>query len=171
MPEASEHELVARAANGCRQSFTALVQHYRDRLYRFLALRCGNRADAEDAVQEAFAAAWRYLPSYDSRWRFSTWLYRIGLTHLPRPGPSGGPPPDALEADVDVLAAVEAGNVWRLAREHLSADALSALWLRYGEDMSIREIAGAMSRSPAWVKVSLLRSRRRLAAVAGAAPS
>lgn len=167
MAERAEQRLIERAANGCRQSFAALVDRYRDRLLRFLALRCASREDAEDAVQEAFVAAWRYLPSYDSRWRFSTWLFRIGLRNLPRPGPVTVPLADDDGAEGDALGAVEADNVWRLARQHLSADAAAALWLRYGEDLSVREIATATSRSVAWVKVSLMRSRRRLAAVAG----
>ncbi|MEL7374710.1 MAG: sigma factor, partial [Pseudomonadota bacterium] len=91
MHDLAEQDLVERAANGCRQSFANLVEHYRDRLFRFLALRCANREDAEDAVQEAFVAAWRYLPSYDARWRFSTWLYRIGLRNLPKARPVSEP--------------------------------------------------------------------------------
>ena len=165
MAERTEQQLIERASNGCRQSFAVLVEQYRDRLFRFLALRCGNREDAEDAVQEAFVAAWRYLPSYDSRWRFSTWLFRIGLRNLPRPRPEQVPLAHDHAAEGDALGAIEVDNVWRLARRHLSADAVAALWLRYGEDMSMREIATATSRSVAWVKVSLLRSRRRLAAV------
>lgn len=167
MAEHAEQHLIERAANGCRQSFAQLVEQYRDRLFRFLALRCGNREDAEDAVQEAFVAAWRYLPSYDDRWRFSTWLFRIGLRNLPRPRPVSVPLADGDAAVGDALGAVEADNIWRLAQRHLSADAAAALWLRYGEDMSVRDIATATSRSVAWVKVSLMRSRRRLAAVAG----
>ena len=167
MAELAEQRLVERAADGCRQSFAVLVEQYRDRLFRFLVLRCGNREDAEDAVQEAFVAAWRYLPSYDSRWRFSTWLFRIGLRNLPRPGPVSVPLAEDDAIAGDALGAVEADNLWRLAQRHLTAEAASALWLRYGEDMSIKDIATATSRSVAWVKVSLLRSRRRLAAVAG----
>ncbi|MEO0345472.1 MAG: sigma-70 family RNA polymerase sigma factor [Pseudomonadota bacterium] len=169
MHDLAEQDLVERAANGCHQSFANLVEHYRDRLFRFLALRCANREDAEDAVQEAFVAAWRYLPSYDARWRFSTWLYRIGLRNLPKARPASEPLGDHEAPGTDALGAAEIDNLWRLAREHLSPDACAALWLRYGEDMSIRDTAKTLSRSVPWVKVSLLRSRRQLAAVADGA--
>ena len=33
--------------------------------------------DAEDVLQDAFISAWRALPRFDGRARFSTWLYRI----------------------------------------------------------------------------------------------
>lgn len=169
MHDLAEQDLIERASNGCRRSFASLVEHYRDKLFRFLALRCANREDAEDAVQEAFVAAWRYLPSYDARWRFSTWLYRIGLRNLPKARPASEPLGDHEAPGTDALGAAEIDNLWRLAREQLSPDACAALWLRYGEDMSIRDTAQTLSRSVPWVKVSLMRSRRQLAAVADGA--
>jgi RNA polymerase sigma-70 factor (ECF subfamily) len=162
--KSDEQRLVERAQAGSQEAFTVLVRRYQDRLLRFLALRCGVYQDAEDAVQSALLNAWRYLPSYDPRWQFSTWLYRIGLRELARPEPGRVAIDESMLSVDNALPGVEAGNVWRLATELLSTDARSALWLRYGEDASIREIATIMSRSSAWVKVSLMRSRRTLAA-------
>lgn len=159
-----EQQLIARAQDGCRDAFTTLVQRYQHRLLRFLALRCGVYQDAEDALQGALLNAWRYLPSYDARWQFSTWLYRIGLRELAAKDPGRVELDESMLAVVDALPGVEIDNIWRLAARQLSVDARSALWLRYGEDASISEIASIMSRSNAWVKVSLMRSRRTLAA-------
>ena len=44
----------------------------------------------------------------------------------------------------------------------LSADAYDALWLRYVEDQSVREVATALDKSVSWAKVTLMRGRRRL---------
>ena len=162
--KSEEQQLIARAQDGCRDAFTELVRRYQDRLLRFLALRSGVYHDAEDALQCALLNAWRYLPSYDSRWQFSTWLYRIGLRELASPQAQQTALDESMLAVSDALPGVEVDNIWRLAARELSADARSALWLRYGEDASIREIASIMSRSSAWVKVSLMRSRRALAA-------
>ena len=41
-------------------------------------------ADAEDALQDTLINAYRYLHSYDSRWRFSTWLFRIAINNASR---------------------------------------------------------------------------------------
>ena len=80
-----ESRLIEAAQAGCTRSFTTLASRYQDRLLAFLLSRGFRHADAEDAVQEALLAAWRYLPSYNARWRFSTWLFRIGLRKLPQP--------------------------------------------------------------------------------------
>ena len=70
-------------------AFEQLVFHYQDRLYRFLLARAISRADAEDALQETFAAAFRYISGYRSRYRFSTWLYTIArnlcIDHMRKP--------------------------------------------------------------------------------------
>ena len=39
----------------------------------------GNAATAEDCVQEAFVAAWKALPKFEARAKFSTWLHRIAV--------------------------------------------------------------------------------------------
>mgnify|MGYP001796183150 CR=1 FL=1 len=161
-----ERTLIVSAQNGDAEAFAELVSHYRDRLLRFLLLRCGQREDAEDAVQEAMINAWRYLPSYQPRWQFSTWLYRIGINSLTAGRRNDMALDEARTASHDSLHALEMDNVWRLARAQLSEDACSALWLRYAEDASTKQIADVMSRSNAWVKVSLLRSRRKLARIA-----
>ena len=159
-----EQQLIARAQAGSREAFTTLVERYQDRLLRFLVLRSGVYHDAEDALQGALLNAWRYLPSYDKRWAFSTWLYRIALREIEAPQPGRVALDESMLVSNETLPGVEAQNIWRLATKLLTPDARSALWLRYGEDASIREIADVMARSSAWVKVSLMRSRRALSA-------
>ena len=59
-------------------SFEALLQTHAERAVR-LASRfvAGDRAAAEDIAQEAFARAWRALPSFRGQADLSTWLYRV----------------------------------------------------------------------------------------------
>ena len=76
---AGELQLIEAAKAGSVEAFTDLVRAYRERLLRFLVTRCASVADAEDALQDTLIAAYRYLHSYDPRWRFSTWLYRIAI--------------------------------------------------------------------------------------------
>lgn len=154
------------------------MERYQQRLLRFLLTRCSSRADAEDALQDTLVNAYRYLHSYDERWRFSTWIYRIGLRNLGRSKSLAGPAaaPDELpdsNADPlrDCIAQSERENLWLTAKRVLSDEARTALWLRYVEDMSIRDIAAAMERSVSWTKVSLLRSRGRLGVALGEGPA
>ncbi|MEO0575849.1 MAG: sigma-70 family RNA polymerase sigma factor [Pseudomonadota bacterium] len=165
MPD-NEPALIAAAKDGSHAAFCQLAMHYRDRLLRFLVARGVNRADAEDAAQDALVNAWRYLASYDARWQFSTWLYRIALRKLPRARNATHVELTGDEMPVDDASqAIETDNLWKLADQHLNDDAANALWLRYAETLSIKEVAHAMQRSQAWVKVSLMRSRRTLSQV------
>ena len=154
------------ALDGSDAAFAELVGRYRDGLFRYLVLRCISRADAEDALQDTLVNAWRYLASYDARWRFSTWLYRIALRNAGRQRPAVQGDADALAGGPDPLAdsmqrdARE--NLWLTAKRVLSGDAYAAMWLHYVEDLPLAEVAGALDRSRSWTKVTLMRARRRL---------
>ena len=73
----SDARLVKRASRGDRRAFDDLVVRHRDRVWAIALRMCRDREDAEDALQETFIAAYRALPRFDRRARFSTWLYRI----------------------------------------------------------------------------------------------
>ena len=68
---------------------------------------------------------------------------------------------DPLEECID--ASVRE-NVWLTAKRLLNQDAYTAMWMRYVEDMSIKEVARAMEKTQSWAKVTLLRGRRSLSA-------
>lgn len=148
-------------------AFTDLVRVYRDGLLRFLITRTLSYADAEDALQDTLINAYRYLHSYDSRWRFSTWLYRIAINNATKLRQAttvelsdlSDEESDPLE---QCIAASERENLWVTARRLLNDDVYTAMWLRYVEDMSVNDISAVLERSVSWTKVNLLRARRIL---------
>ena len=162
-----EQQLIDAAKAGSVDAFGELVTLYRVRLLRFLLTRCPSHADAEDVLQDTFIAAFRYLDSYDPRWRFSTWLYRIAIRNAEKLRTTGVTGPDELtdeEGDplLQCINASESENLWLTARRLFGEDVFAAMWLRYAEDMSIRDIAEALQRSTSWTKVNLMRARRAL---------
>lgn len=163
----SDAHLADAAKAGSDAAFSALVERYQERLLRFLLTRCASRADAEDALQDTFINAYRYLHSFDPRWRFSTWIYRIGIRNAMRQNR----PEEAAEVDLidttadplnDCIVASEHENLWLAAKRVLAEDAFTAMWLRYVEDLSIKDVATVLDRSVSWTKVTLLRARRKL---------
>jgi RNA polymerase sigma-70 factor (ECF subfamily) len=69
--------VLERARAGERQAFTAIVRHY-DGGLRALAYRLlGDRDRMDDALQEAYARAFRALPRFRGESGLGTWLYRI----------------------------------------------------------------------------------------------
>ena len=163
----TDEQLVDASLGGADHAFPELVGRYQERLLRFLVTRSASRADAEDALQDTFVNAYRYLSSFDSRWRFSTWIYRIAMRNAARQRR-----PEPHDSDVEIaddndplatcIEDAERENVWSTARRLLTEDAYNAMWLRYVEDMSVKEVAAALDGPLSWTKVTLLRGRRRL---------
>ena len=155
------------AQAGSADAFADLVRRYRNRLLRFLITRCASYADAEDALQDTLINAFRYIRSYDQRWRFSTWLYRIAIRNASNGRPQDMPAVHELKDDANdpllqCIAASETENLWLSARRLLNPEVFAAMWLRYAEDMSVKDISIALDRSPSWTKVNLMRARRAL---------
>jgi RNA polymerase sigma-70 factor (ECF subfamily) len=163
----SDEQLADAAKAGSDAAFSELVERYQERLLRFLLTRCASRADAEDALQDTFINAYRYLDSFNPRWRFSTWLYRIGIRNAMRQrGPVNDVELDPIDPAADPLndciAVSERENLWLAASRILSGDAFAAMWLRYVEDMSVKDVSKAVDRSLSWTKVTLMRARLKL---------
>lgn len=72
-----ERSLVERARAGDADAFDQLVRERIDAVYRVALAILGNSADARDATQETFVAAWRHLPGLRDLDRFDGWLHRI----------------------------------------------------------------------------------------------
>ena len=162
-----ELKLIAAAKAGSADAFCDLAQLYRERLLRFLLTRCASFADAEDVLQDTLIAAFRYLHSYDPRWRFSTWLYRIAIRNASKlRGPVVVEIGDLRDEENDPLqqciADSESDNLWVSARQLLNDEVYAAMWLRYAEDMSVSDISATLERSASWTKVNLMRGRRVL---------
>jgi RNA polymerase sigma-70 factor, ECF subfamily len=193
LSEQSAEELAVRAGSGTGQAlscFGELVSRYHTRLYNFLLRRTRCASDAEELTQEAFTRAWERITSYDPSWKFSTWLYTIasrlavskhrkmkrervggwsngsddrGTDLGALAGMRGEAPNDALELEDDRRLG---GRLWALAKDSLSEEQQTALWLRYAEDLSIGEIARVMGKTQVGIRVSLFRARQALAGLA-----
>jgi len=80
----TDGECVAAVLSGEAERFSALVERYQCPLLAAARSRLGSRELAEEAVQETFLCAFRWLDSYDSRYSFRTWLWTILLNQCRR---------------------------------------------------------------------------------------
>lgn len=76
--EPSDEALVAAAVDGDERAFEQLVERYQARLVNFLYRKVGNRESAHDLAQEVFIKVYGALDRFDPRYKFSTWMFRIG---------------------------------------------------------------------------------------------
>jgi len=166
----SPEQLALEAQRGSLTAFTGLVAIFEGRLFNFLLRRVGSRADAEDLTQESFVRAWEQIARYDSRWRFSTWLFTIA-SRLVISNHRRRRVTVRLHEQDDSLTTTtgpttggdgEGDRLWKLAGEVLGDDQHTALWLRYVEDLSVGEIARVLGKTQVGVRVTLFRARQRL---------
>ena len=142
----------------------AVVDKYKDAVYRAALTVTGNFADAEDIMQEVFLQYFREHPEFESDAHEKAWLLRctinagknllrsswyrqrsdIDLTLLP-----GGAPE---EPDGEVLTAVMS----------LPERYRTAIYLHYYEGYSVKEIARLTGRSESAVAQHLSRGRGKL---------
>ncbi len=73
----SDADLVARARQGDSAAFGELVDRHRTAVYRATRAALGSHADADDAAQDAFVAAYERLASFRGDASFKTWLLTI----------------------------------------------------------------------------------------------
>src|SRR5262245_13167063 len=77
MLKSSERSLIRKAKAGDGKAIEALIRAHQDALYAFMLRMSGRPEVAEDIVQEAFVRVLRNLDRFDTRFRFSTWLFTI----------------------------------------------------------------------------------------------
>ena len=75
---ATEKQWVDEARAGDQLAFEKLYRSHCDRIYGLCWRMCGgDRALAEDMVQEAFVRAWNKLHLFKGDSKFGTWLHRL----------------------------------------------------------------------------------------------
>ena len=144
--------------------------------FRTACLILGNRADAEEAVQEAFLRAWRFRDSLTSGPSIKPWLYRVVVNSCYSKLRQEIPHRDRRAADGQLaeLASPDTDPATLAQQSEVSETVLAALQrlpvslrvpvvLRYYADLSERDIARAIGRRPGTVKSRLHEARRRLA--------
>ena len=95
-----------------------LFERYHRPLFDFLTRMTGNRAAAEDLVQEVFVRILKYRGTYRDGGRFDTWLYRIARNARTDHFRSASARETALDETGDHPAALaDAGDALELARD------------------------------------------------------
>jgi len=156
-----EQGLVRRAQEGDREAWGRLYEENFDKVYRYLAVRVEEAAEAEDLTQQAFLKAFQALGSF--HWRevgFAGWLFRIARNvfidqerrkasqrkYLANPLPAWERDPEALVEDKVMLEKVisHLGELTAAQREVIK--------LRFGAGLSTQEVATVMGKKPGAIK-------------------
>lgn len=182
MLDLTDSELVSRAAAGDGIAFESLMRRHNQLMFRTVRSIVNSDTDAEDIAQEAWLKAWRALTSFRSESRFSTWLVRIATNEALGRLRRKSPETVSLEEDLvamkndskdDYIAGNAANAEQALIQGELrknlerNIDSLPEVFrtvfmLRAVEDMSVDEVASALSIPPATVRSRFFRARALL---------
>jgi RNA polymerase sigma factor (sigma-70 family) len=168
----SDERLVALTRRGNQAAYEALVARYQARLLAFCRHMLGSREDAEDVLQEVFAAAYNAMVADERPLNVRPWLYRIArnrsLNHLRRVQAIGV---DSMDVHLSENGASTADKVHRREEfrllvqdvQGLAETQRTALLLREIDALSYEQIAEAMETTVPSVKSLLVRARVSLA--------
>lgn len=151
-----EMYLVKAAQNGDQEAFNQLVQIHRGKIYAMIQNMLHNQADAWDLTQEVFIKAWRALPKFEARAKFSTWLYRISHNVVydwmrKRKISSSGEFDDAILTDASIEPSARTTPRASISPDHAAenkelgariADAMSKISPEHRQVITLREIEG-----------------------------
>ena len=176
--ESTDEILAARAQEGDLHAFGELVGRYTDKIRRYGMRYFGDADDREDHVQKVFIKAYTNLQSFDTKRRFSPWIYRIAHNEFVNviKRRSRYKIQSLFDFDLDVLLpqgkfqeSVEDTYSKQELRESLEAsmDELDRkykdpLVLYYFEELSYEEIANILEIPKSTVGVRLRRGRDKL---------
>ena len=165
-PDAS---FVNACLSGDSKAYAMLVDKYEKKLFNTAYRIVNDYEDAMDATQTTFVKAYEKLDTFDSSYRFFSWIYRIllneslNLLHQRRRF-------DQLESDIILKAKNpeetykerESGKHVQAALMDLKMDHRVVIVLKHFQDLSYDEISDVLELPTKTVKSRLFTARRQL---------
>lgn len=166
-----EFELIDRILAGQTDAYARLVDSYKSFAFTIALKVLENRAEAEEAAQDAFIRAFHYLKKFNREARFSTWLYRITFNTAISAKRKNKMRLDSIENTIivqegsseDALARNDKHVFIAQAMEKLNEMDKLSIQLYYLQEFSLEEVAEMMGQPTNTIKVRVHRARIRLA--------
>ncbi len=175
-----EKELIKRTQKGEADAFNPIVSKYQQKIYDLIYPRVRDRETAEDICQEVFLKAWQALPNFKGQSAFYSWLYKIAINcsidflrkqnkrfvlsweELP---PNLHETLEASQRQPSISQIVEKKefrNIISKAVRQLPTGQRNVFYLRYGEELRIKDIALRLNKSEGTIKTHLHHAHRKL---------
>jgi RNA polymerase sigma-70 factor, ECF subfamily len=169
MKEVDDLQMVRQCLGGENRAFELLVEKYQGVVYNVALRMVRDAEDAEDIAQAAFVKAFEKLGTYNEKFRFYSWLYRIAvneaLNFLDRQKRYGRLEEVAEDSHQELEAESEARERSKRIQEalqELKPEYRVVLILRHFEELSYEEIGGVLDIPLKRVKSRLFTARQIL---------
>ena len=178
MYQSSDRYYISLIIKGDTSFFATLVDRYKDMVINLSFRMLQNREEAEEAAQDVFVKIYKSLPQFKGDSKFSTWLYKVTyntcidrLKNNKRNIALVYPEyfeESELVSLINVLDTIEETERRLMIKNCLAllpAEESFLLTLYYFREHSLKEISTIMGIKENNLKVKLLRSRKKLAAI------
>lgn len=172
-----EKELIERILQGEKSLFELIVRRFNPLLYKVGRSYNLNHEDTQDLMQETFIDAYKYLPTFQGRSEFKTWIIRIMMNHCYRKKEKSSYKYEILQDarentsimfsdsnhDLEkIIYTKELGQIIEAALQKIPFEYRMTFSLREIIGMTVSETAGLLQISEANVKVRLNRAKSML---------
>ncbi len=181
----TDHELVGFARAGSEQAYRELLGRYQRPVFSLIYRMVRDRELAEDLAQETFVKVFNHIDKYNPKFKFSSWIFKIGsnlaidtlrkreLPTVSLDGSRHATTDDEMAATritvasddenpEELLLARELGSQIEEAIGRLRPDYRTAILLRHVEGRAYEEIAEIMDIPLGTVKTYIHRARNEL---------
>ncbi|GMQ82639.1 MAG: RNA polymerase sigma factor RpoE [Rhodothermia bacterium] len=169
MTSTADTVLVTRTLEGERNAFGELVDRYQKVVYNVAYRIVGNELDAEDVAQTVFMKVYENLATYNPRYQFFSWLYRIAVNEAvnskKRLRKSVELTEDSIRAQstpLEGVVAMDVENQIGAALMSLTPENRAILILRHYQEFTYKDIGYIMDLTEQKVKARLYSARQRL---------
>jgi len=153
--------------------FEKLYERYSNKVYHKCLSFVKDTAKAEDLTHDIFLKLIFKLGTFKEDAKFSTWLYSITYNHCMDQLRSNKKRSEVLQEEpIEVPDDIDLNNIFdgediqaknlKTALDQLTVDEKGVLFMKYMDDLSIRDIAEIFNVTESAIKMRLLRSREKL---------
>lgn len=175
MDQFEEQQIISAVLDGEVNAYALLIQCYQQPIFNLICRMTGSQEDAADLAQDAFIRAYEQLYRFREGKRFFPWLYTIALNHTrnflrKKRNDKTLPIEDYdLQTGSDHVTEEEEKMCTQLDSQRLQStlcrlpwDYREAVILRYREELSMEDIADALSISVSSAKMRVHRGLKKL---------
>ncbi len=173
MEQLTDEYIITKAQNGHADSIGLLYERYKRNLFSFFYGNLGNKAMAEDLVQNTFIRVIKYNKNYSGKGSFKSWLFQIARNqmideikkmkkHNSQDIDEGANVISDYSSADDSILKSERMQQLRVALSKLSEEKRNILTLVKIENKKFREVAEIMNMNESTVKSKVFRAIKEL---------
>jgi len=174
----NDQPLIDAILAGDTQSFSVLVERYKDLVFTLAIRMLKHREEAEEVSQDTFIKVFRSLNKFKGDSKFSTWIYKVAYNtcldrlkkhkraqHVVAIDEYTEHQVMTIDNALDAMEKEERRQAIQGCLQQLPSDDSALLTLYYFEELSLEEIAKIVGLTANNVKVKLFRSRKKLTSI------